>query len=103
LAPEVEGEGKQWRFIGIWAKNRWEWLTTLIANMYYNVTTVGFFDAMGPTQVDFILNQTEMSTIFVTAELLPKILNLKKDGGASYIKDLVVIDKITPEHFYLAT
>jgi len=103
LAPEIEGEGRQWRFIGIWAKNRQEWVTTLIGNMYYNVTTVGFFDAMSPTQVDFILNQTELSCIFVTADLLSKLLNLKKDGGATYIKNLVVIDEIAPENSDLAT
>lgn len=30
LAPEVEGEGRLWRFNGIWAKNREEWLITYL-------------------------------------------------------------------------
>ena len=47
LAPEVEGEGKKWRFIGIWSQNRPEWAKTLIACMHYKMTTVGFYDAMG--------------------------------------------------------
>ena len=67
LAPEVEGEGRQWRFIGIWAQNRPEWAKTLLACMHFKATTVGFYDAMGAQQVDFILRQTELSTIFCTA------------------------------------
>ena len=47
LVTETEGDGKKWQFVGIWAKNRWEWLATHIANMYYNNTTIGFFDSMG--------------------------------------------------------
>jgi long-chain acyl-CoA synthetase len=63
LCPETEGDGRMWRFMGVWSKNRWEWATTLIACMHFNITTVGFFEAMGQTQVDFIFNQTEMTSI----------------------------------------
>lgn len=56
LVTETEGDGRKWKFVGIWSKNRPEWLTTHIANMYYNHTTIGFFDAMGPPSVDYILN-----------------------------------------------
>ena len=47
LVTETEGEGKKWKFVGLWSKNRYEWLATHIANMYYNYTTIGFFDSMG--------------------------------------------------------
>lgn len=35
-----------WRFLGIWAKNRWEWTVSLLAAMHYKITGVGFYDAM---------------------------------------------------------
>ena len=47
LITETEGDGQKWRFVGIWSKNRWEWLATHIANMYYTQTSIGFFDSMG--------------------------------------------------------
>ena len=47
LAPEVDDEGKKWRFIGIWSKNRAEWAKVLLSCMHYSITTVGFYDAMG--------------------------------------------------------
>lgn len=34
LAPMVEGDTQQYRFIGIKAVNRWEWLVTFLANMH---------------------------------------------------------------------
>ena len=46
LCPAIEGEGKQWHFLGIWAKNREEWTVSLLGSMYYNITAVGFYDAM---------------------------------------------------------
>lgn len=46
LCPAVRGEDRDWHFLGIWAKNCWEWTASLLACMYYSVTTVGFYDAM---------------------------------------------------------
>jgi hypothetical protein len=34
LAPEVEGEGKTWRFMGIQSKNRKEWVLTHAADIH---------------------------------------------------------------------
>jgi len=56
LCPQVETEGSMWRFLGIWSKNRSEWLMTLLAAMHMSTTTVGFFDAMSDSAVEFILN-----------------------------------------------
>ena len=97
LAPDVDGEGKKWRFLGLWAKNRWEWQTTLLAAIHYNITSVGFYDAMGSEALDFIFNQTEMSTIFVASYLIPKIIALKKEGKAAFIQNLVAYDEISSE------
>lgn len=68
LVPKVEGEGKEWRFIGVWSKNRLEWTETLLASMHYRITTIGFYDAMSAEQVDYILNQTEMPTVVCSLE-----------------------------------
>lgn len=94
LVSETEGEGKQWRFLGIWAKNRAEWAISTIASWYNKGTVVGFYDAMSNSAVDFILNQTEMSTILVAAAYVDKIVAMKKDGLAGNVKNLVVFDEL---------
>lgn len=47
LIPEVEAEGQRWRFMGIQAKNRAEWVIIHLANMYNKCTTVALYDTLG--------------------------------------------------------
>lgn len=79
FCPEHEGEGKMWRFCGIWARNRQEWLTTMLAGMHYKITNVGFYDAMSVKAVDFIMEQTKLTTIFCEGGLVKKVIQMKKD------------------------
>ena len=97
LSVETEGDGRTLHFVGIWAKNRYEWLVTHLANMYYSMTSIGFFDSMGFQAVDFILNQTELSCIFTTPEYISKIITMKKDGLAKNVKFLVSYDEPTED------
>ena len=97
LTVKTEGDGRQWNFVGIWAKNRWEWLATHLANMYFTVTTIGFFDSMGAGSVDYILNQTELTSIFASNDYITKILTMKKDGIAANIKNLVAYDDVSAD------
>jgi long-chain acyl-CoA synthetase len=71
--------------------------------MYYSMTTIGFFDSMGPESVDFILNQTELSCIFTTPEYIKKIVSMKKEGLAKNVKFLVSFDEPTPEQLTWAS
>ena len=50
---------------------------TLLAGMHYDTTTVGFYETMSVDQVDFILNETEMSTITCTLNFAKKLLSMK--------------------------
>lgn len=90
--PGVNEDGKEWAFAGIWSKNRWEWHTTLIAGMAWKATTIGFYDSMSYEAVDYILNQTKCETMFCTSEYLKKLLDMKDDGKAVSIKNIVMYD-----------
>jgi long-subunit acyl-CoA synthetase (AMP-forming) len=46
----------------------------MLAGMHYNMTNVGFYDAMNPSAVDFIIKQTELTTIFCEGKLVGKII-----------------------------
>lgn len=93
LARETSGDDQQWRFIGIWGKNRWEWLATHIANMYFNYTSIGFFDAMGHSSVDYIVNQTELQTLCATIDYVAKVCDMKKQGLCKSVKNMVIFDE----------
>jgi len=71
--------------------------------MHYNYTVVGFYDAMGTTSVEFILNQTEMTSIICSGEYIKRIVDMKKDGFAQHISALVTLDDISNELIEKAT
>jgi len=74
FCPVVIGEEKEQRFLGIWAKNSANWMISLLAGMKTRSSVVGFYDAMGNEAVDYILKQTELSTIFGTVDYVKKIV-----------------------------
>ena len=48
LAPDINAEDTVYRFIGIQSKNRAEWVISHLANIHQSITTVAFFDTLGP-------------------------------------------------------
>lgn len=97
LQNSCEGDGRSFDFVGIWSKNRREWLETHIALMYFSMTTIGFFDSMGPEAVDYITNQCDLKTMFVAGEYIAKLTTMKKDGLAKTLQFVVSFDDVTPE------
>ena len=77
LCPDIEAEGKIWRFIGIQAKNRKEWNLIHLANMYLRTTTVALYDTLGVDASKYVINQTEMITIACSKDLVHKIVDMK--------------------------
>lgn len=63
--------------------------------MYMSYTSIGFFDSMGVQAVDFILEQTELNTLFCTMDYVKKIIQMKKDGFARSIKHVVSFDAVS--------
>ena len=77
LLPTVQSEGKEWRFLGIQAKNRAEWVIAHWGNMWNGTTTVALYETLGQPAMKYIINQTEMITIACTADIVKKICEMK--------------------------
>lgn len=98
LAPEVEGEGdgKKWRFMGIQSKNRAEWSLLNIAGMFQGVTTVAFFDTLGEDAMKFVVNQTQLTSIAVSKDLIGRACSLKASdpqGMTKTFENLIVFEE----------
>ena len=65
-------------------------MKTMLATMQCGVTFVGFYDAMSAEQVDYILEETKISTIFCTSTKAKAILNMQKKALAKHINQLVI-------------
>jgi long-subunit acyl-CoA synthetase (AMP-forming) len=77
LVPEIEAEGTTYRFIGVQSKNRLEWNMQHVANMFMGVTTVALYDTLGADAQRYVVDQTEMTTIVCSDDLVDKILAIK--------------------------
>jgi long-chain acyl-CoA synthetase len=48
MMPDVDADGKTWNFLGIYAKNRPEWVLCDLASTAINGTSIAFYDTLGP-------------------------------------------------------
>ena len=56
LLPDIDGEGKKWRFLGIQSKNRREWFLLHLANMWAGATTVALYDTLGQDAMRYVID-----------------------------------------------
>lgn len=58
LTPDVEADGRKFKFLGIFSKNREEWAVVDLSCIRNSTTIVPFFDSLGPDALQFVINQT---------------------------------------------
>ena len=80
--------------VGMFAKNREEWIILDWANQLYGNTMVPFYDTLGPNVTSFVLGQTNLTTIFCSALQLATLLNAKETFK---LKNVVLLDAIPKE------
>ncbi|OEH75451.1 long-chain fatty acid synthase-related protein [Cyclospora cayetanensis] len=88
------------RCIGIFAKNREEWIITEHACNAFGITAVPLYDTLGSHSTQFILSETQMKTVVSDGNCLPKLLDAlqqhqsqetNKDGSREPLPVKVVI------------
>ena len=89
---EIENEGT-YRLLGIYSKNRPEWLYSYFGAVRDSITIVTVYDTLGDVALEYIFNQTKLKTIVAEAKVLKKLLNLAKNGKTGQIKNIIVLDK----------
>ena len=65
-----------------------------LAGISQGVTTVPLYDTLGPDAAEFVINQTELTTIACAGSYVPSLLMLKKAGRTPNLKNLIIFDKI---------
>ncbi len=64
----------------------------MIAGWYCKSVNVGFYDSQSNVAVNYITEQTEISTIFCSDEYMPRFIEMKKQGLCSSVKNVVNFD-----------
>ncbi|KAL8446643.1 hypothetical protein Emag_004703 [Eimeria magna] len=97
------GKSLTLRCIGIFAKNREEWVITEHACNAYGFTVVPLYDTLGPHSTRFILEETQMKSVVCDDSCLAKLLDalqedLAGNSGESKtrlpVKFIIALDEI---------
>lgn len=56
LVPKVHHNDLHLKFVGVFSKNREEWVLLDIANILYGNTMIPLYDTLGPETIPFVLN-----------------------------------------------
>ncbi len=65
--------------VGIFSKNRAEWVLTEMACNRMSYILVPLYDTLGPNVIPFILNHTSMRVLVASGSLIANVLAVKKD------------------------
>ncbi|KAJ2580758.1 medium-chain fatty acid-CoA ligase faa2, partial [Coemansia sp. RSA 1836] len=91
LARGFQGLGMQpGDNIGIYAGNRLEWALIEFATYYDGYISVAIHETMGRSHASYIINLTELATIFTTTQCAQKLFEMREH--IPKVKSLVLID-----------
>ena len=63
--------------IAIYGKNREEWVLSDYSGMMSGIVSVTLYDTLGYEFIEYILDQTKIKTISLSADKVKRILKLK--------------------------
>lgn len=88
---------KKLKLVGIYSRTREEWLLTDIACWMSTVANVPLYDTLGEESINWIFEQTLLTTIFLSNDGIPKIAKIIKKGTIKTLKNIVCYDEVTEE------
>ena len=75
LCPLITFEDEQpFRFLGIYSRNKKEWLLSYLGAMRDSITIVTIYETLGDKAVEFILEQSQVITTVIEIKALKKFL-----------------------------
>lgn len=94
LAPEIsEYENYKLRLVGIFSKNREEWVVLDLSNSLYKAAIVPIYETLGPESISYVINHSGISTCFCSDSGIKSLMKTQNLGN---LKTLVAIDPIDP-------
>lgn len=86
---------KQGDRIGIFSKNREEWIITQHASFGQSLVIVSFYETLGKDSIRFVAKHSEMSIAVCNGESLPKLFEvIEGKEGYRGLKHLIVLDEL---------
>jgi len=88
-----EGQG----VLGLYSKNREEWMICDLAGSMQGLVSVPLYDTLGPDNLVFIVEQTQMRCVALSSTQKASLYKLAKTGRLSSISVLIQFEPVTEE------
>jgi len=88
--------------LGLYMKNCMEWVLSEHAVYSIGGATVPLYDTLGPTTVDFVLDQTGMSCVVCSRAELAHLCEAKRNGQHPAFRHVILVDGVIPDAAKLA-
>lgn len=92
MCPKISSDDGNFGMIGLYAKNREEWIVTDFAAVLAGIATVTLYDTLGKEFIEYIINQTQLNTLVLQSDKIKKILELKEAQKINLLNNLIVLD-----------
>jgi long-chain acyl-CoA synthetase len=94
LAPVTDTvNNSNLRLVGVYAKNREEWVELDLACTLYGFTLVPIYDTLGHNSVEYVFNHTKMATCFCSIHYLENLIKSKSEKKFPHLNTLVSFDE----------
>jgi len=94
LCPEItvdEKEKNKMRFLGFYCRSREEWMVGCLGCELDSITLVTIYDTLGMNSIEYIIKQTELTTILAESINLEMILKMKEENKLYNVKNIIYI------------
>ena len=81
------------RFLGIYAKNSYQYFVQDMACIKHNIVSVPIYDTLGEEATAFTFTNTNMETLCLTTNHYENMLQVKASGQIETLKNLIIIDE----------
>ena len=93
LCPQVtSNNGETFKFLGIYSRNNEQWVIGELGCHANSVTVVTIYDTLGDNAMEYIFNQTQLTSLLIESKGLNKILLLARASRLAKLKNLIIID-----------
>ena len=77
------------KFMGIYSRNREEWLVGSFGCQMDSIAIVTLYDTLGINSIEYILNETELTTIIAETKTFEKIIDIKKNNKFGKVENII--------------
>jgi len=88
---EILGKNIKMKFLGFYARTREEWMIGNFGCQMDSITIVTIYETLGINSIEYILKQTELTTILAETNHLVTILRLKEANKIGHVKNIIYL------------